>query len=88
MESGDTQVVRVALVNEAETALEDFIENEKKFRRNGNDEMRLKILKDYKNVRESNPELFMAPPQLHGDARDEWVERQKVLSDFLNNLSR
>lgn len=82
MERGDSQAARVAIAYKADEALQTVAEvdpllgaEERKFQ--------AKVLKEYRAFRETHPNLYEFPSYMPPENKDEWIRRNRVLSDFL-----
>lgn len=88
MEHGDTDTVRAALVHESESALRTIVESGDSISEGGSNSTKIDILRKYKAFRDARPELFKVPSELKGESANEWAERAKLNSSFLESLEK
>lgn len=83
MESGEPKFARLAIAMEADSALATIAETEHQLNDPELRKFQSKVLKAYRAFRETHPDLYKAPPDVAAGKRDEWIQRDRTLSDFL-----
>jgi tRNA(Leu) C34 or U34 (ribose-2'-O)-methylase TrmL len=85
LEREDSHAARATIALKADHALETIMDDHYLLFGTETREFQSQVLKAYRGFRETHPDIYQLSSNLMPEKKDEWLQRDKALSDYLKS---